>query len=64
MIKEIKRFNFEFSKSPQYSPSYIFFLLNHSLEYMPARELNYADNWNFAKICCSFSVIGALEILA
>ena len=36
--------NFEFSKSLQYLQSYNFFFLNHSLAYMSARELNYADN--------------------
>ena len=46
--------NFEFAKCVPYSQSYNFFFLNHSLAYMPARELNYADNWNFAKIYCFF----------
>ena len=38
-----------------------FSFLNHSLAYMSARELNYADNWNFMKIY-SFSIIGASGI--
>ena len=28
------------------------------------REFNYADNWNFTRIYCSFSIIGASGILA
>ena len=39
-------------------------LTGHVLADMLTRELNYADNWNFAKVYCSFSVIDASGILA
>ena len=64
MIHKIKRFNFEFSKSLQYSLRKNFLPCNYSLAWMSPGEFNYADNWNFAEVYCSFSILDVSDKIA